>query len=122
MAGTGYIKGKERIAISSASATVTTKGVRRQALDQPTTVSISGSSARNASALSAGTYDLMSDVDVAVRQGDSTVVAVWGTDQMLPAGQWYGPFEVTGASDGYFAGETSAATGTLYIKEREEQS
>jgi hypothetical protein len=98
-------------------ATVTILG--RKLTAAPTQVAISGTTARNASELTAGRYFLKTTIDCFVKQGSSTVEAA-ATDYIIFAGEEAGPFVVSAASTGYFAAITGGGSGTLHIKSAEE--
>jgi len=96
-------------------ATVYNQGpeVRRDYTVAPSTVSLSDTTARTASALSSGQYTVISNIDVYILQGDSSVDATTSS-HWLPAGLEV-PVYVTGTSDTYIAGITDGGSGTLFI-------
>lgn len=90
----------------------------RKCTASPTNVSISGASARNAVALTAGKYVLKTTVDCYIKQGSSTVTSAT-TDWPLFAGEESPIYLVSTSADAYFAAITGGAAGTLYIKSLE---
>lgn len=79
----------------------------------PTTISISGTSARNSSVLTTGRYRVVSDIDCYVKQGSSTITSTTSMS-FLPAGL-VDYFCVSSASNGYLAVITDGGSGTIYI-------
>jgi hypothetical protein len=80
----------------------------------PTTLSVSGTSAESAQ-LSSGLYEMHCTTDCAYEVGATGGSAVWGTDDLIYAGERL-LLAVTGTSDDYVRGVTNGATGTLYLK------
>lgn len=91
----------------------------RRLLISPVLVALSGTSARNVATLPVGRYKLKSSVNCSVKQGDGTVTATT-SDYPMAAGEESRTLLVTGAADGYFAGITGGASGSLFIKDVEE--
>jgi len=80
----------------------------------PTKVSLSGTTARNSTALTAGHYRITATVDCYIVQGGSTIEA--DTDEyLLPAGAEIHRV-VDSASSAYFAAITDGGTGSLFIQ------
>jgi hypothetical protein len=80
---------------------------------QAVSVSVSGTTAANATALATGRHRVVSTIDVYLQQGTSTIEAT-AADSFLPAGVvdyiW-----VNGTDSDYLAGITDGGTGTLFI-------
>lgn len=92
--------------------------VRRKLTSDPTTLTISGTSAR-CSALTPGDYYLKSTCDCYVKQGGSSVSAgkASGTPSsyLIAGEEWVVKIEETGTDD-QIAAITDGAAGTLFIK------
>jgi hypothetical protein len=87
---------------------------RAQFYTAPTTVSISGSTARNSSAMGDGMYLLFSTTACFFLQGGSGVNATTSSIP-LPANFYFGPVKLDAGGGLYVAAITSGASGTLSI-------
>ncbi len=87
---------------------------RAQFSTAPTTVSISGTTARNASAMGEGMYIIHSTTACFFLQGGSGVNATTASIP-LPADFFFGPIKLDSGGGLYIAAITSSATGTLSI-------